>query len=120
MRRMRLVTSLLAIVLAVGVSTSDLLAGIEPQPFRTGLFGITDRGTLEQGQAADVCVFDLRGLALQPAEIRRDLPEGASRLYQGAHGYRAVFVNGTQVLKDGEHTGAKPGRALWGPGNVDR
>jgi N-acyl-D-amino-acid deacylase len=27
-----------------------------------------------------------------------------------------VFVNGMQVIKDGEHTGAKPGRALWGPG----
>jgi N-acyl-D-amino-acid deacylase len=34
-----------------------------------------------------------------------------------------VFVNGVQVLKDGEHTGAKPGRALWGPGKsrwIDR
>jgi N-acyl-D-amino-acid deacylase len=31
---------------------------------------------------------------------------------------KAVFVNGAQVLKDGEHTGAKPGRALWGPGKV--
>jgi len=29
-----------------------------------------------------------------------------------------VFVNGVQVLKDGEHTGAKPGRALAGPGKV--
>jgi N-acyl-D-amino-acid deacylase len=29
---------------------------------------------------------------------------------------RHVFVNGVQVLKDGEHTGATPGRALWGPG----
>jgi N-acyl-D-amino-acid deacylase len=29
-----------------------------------------------------------------------------------------VFVNGVQVLKDAEHTGAKPGRALWGPGKV--
>jgi N-acyl-D-amino-acid deacylase len=29
-----------------------------------------------------------------------------------------VFVNGAHVLKDGEHTGAKPGRALWGPGKV--
>jgi N-acyl-D-amino-acid deacylase len=27
-----------------------------------------------------------------------------------------VFVNGVQVIKNGEHTGAKPGRALWGPG----
>jgi N-acyl-D-amino-acid deacylase len=31
---------------------------------------------------------------------------------------RHVFVNGIQVLKDGEHTGAKPGRALWGPGKT--
>ena len=31
---------------------------------------------------------------------------------------KQVFVNGVQVLKDGEHTGAKPGRALWGPGKV--
>jgi N-acyl-D-amino-acid deacylase len=29
-----------------------------------------------------------------------------------------VFVNGMQVIKDGEHTGAKPGRALWGLGKV--
>jgi N-acyl-D-amino-acid deacylase len=27
-----------------------------------------------------------------------------------------VFVNGAQVLKDGEHTGATPGRAIWGAG----
>jgi N-acyl-D-amino-acid deacylase len=33
-------------------------------------------------------------------------------------GVRDVFVNGVQVLKDGEHTGAKPGRALSGPGKV--
>ena len=36
--------------------------------------------------------------------------------HQYAVGMRHVFVNGAQVLKDGEHTGAKPGRALWGPG----
>lgn len=35
---------------------------------------------------------------------------------QYAIGMKQVFVNGVQVLKDGEHTGAKPGRALWGPG----
>jgi len=33
-------------------------------------------------------------------------------------GVKHVFVNGTQVLKDGEHTGAKPGRALSGPGKI--
>jgi N-acyl-D-amino-acid deacylase len=36
--------------------------------------------------------------------------------HQFAVGVRHVFVNGGHVLKDGEHTGAKPGRALWGPG----
>jgi N-acyl-D-amino-acid deacylase len=31
-----------------------------------------------------------------------------------------VFVNGFQVLKDGEHTNAKPGKALWGPGRAKK
>jgi hypothetical protein len=35
-----------------------------------------------------------------------------------AVGMKHVSVNGVQVLKDGEHTGARPGRALWGPGRV--
>ena len=35
-----------------------------------------------------------------------------------AVGVKQVFVNGVQVIQDGEHTGAKPGRALWGPGKV--
>jgi N-acyl-D-amino-acid deacylase len=37
---------------------------------------------------------------------------------QYATGVKHVFVNGVQVLKDGEHTGAKPGRALYGPGKT--
>jgi N-acyl-D-amino-acid deacylase len=36
--------------------------------------------------------------------------------HQYATGVRQVFVNGTQVLKDGEHTGATPGRVVHGPG----
>jgi N-acyl-D-amino-acid deacylase len=35
--------------------------------------------------------------------------------HQYSIGIKHVFVNGVPVLKDGEHTGAKPGRALWGP-----
>jgi N-acyl-D-amino-acid deacylase len=38
--------------------------------------------------------------------------------HQYATGVKHVFVNGVQVIKDGEHTGVKPGRALWGPGKV--
>lgn len=69
--------------------------------------GLADRGFLREGQFADVVIFD-------PAAIA-DLAtfEQPHRL---AVGMRHVFVNGVHVLRDGEHTGAKPGRALRGPG----
>ena len=38
--------------------------------------------------------------------------------HQYAVGMQHVIVNGVPVLRDGEHTNAKPGRALWGPGKV--
>jgi N-acyl-D-amino-acid deacylase len=67
------------------------------------------RGFLKPGMFGDVVVFD-------PATIAdRATFENP---HQYAIGVRHVFVNGTQVIKDGEHTGAKPGRALWGPGKV--
>ena len=69
--------------------------------------GLDHRGFLKEGMFADVVVFD-------PATIvdraTFDKP------HQYAIGMKHVFVNGVQVIKDGEHTGAKPGRALWGPG----
>ncbi len=68
---------------------------------------ITERGSLEVGYFADVVVFDPKTIA---DHATYDEP------HQYATGMQHVFVNGTQVLKDGEHTGAKPGRAVWGPG----
>jgi len=38
--------------------------------------------------------------------------------HQYSIGVKHVFVNGAQVLKDAEHTGAMPGKALWGPGKT--
>lgn len=69
--------------------------------------GLADRGFLREGQFADVVIFD-------PAAIA-DLAT-FEQPHQLAVGMRHVFVNGVHVLRDGEHTGAKPGRALRGPG----
>jgi N-acyl-D-amino-acid deacylase len=67
------------------------------------------RGFLQQGMFADVVVFDPRTIA-DVATFEK--PQ------QFSVGVKHVFVNGIQVLKDGEHTGARPGRALWGPGKT--
>jgi N-acyl-D-amino-acid deacylase len=69
--------------------------------------GLDHRGFLKEGMFADVVVFD-------PATISDRATY--EKPHQYAVGTKHVFVNGVQVLKDGEHTGAKPGRALWGPG----
>ena len=67
------------------------------------------RGFLKEGMFADVVVLD-------PATIAdRATFENP---HQYAVGMRQVFVNGAQVIRNGEHTGAKPGRALWGSGKV--
>jgi len=71
--------------------------------------GLDRRGFLKEGMFADVVVFD-------PATIADRATYESPHQY--AIGMKHVFVNGMQVLKDGEHTGAKPGRALWGPGKV--
>jgi N-acyl-D-amino-acid deacylase len=74
-----------------------------------GNLGLDHRGFLKEGMFADVVVFD-------PATIADRATFAAPHQY--AVGMKQVFVNGQQVIKDGEHTGATPGRALWGPGKV--
>ncbi len=65
------------------------------------------RGMLREGYYADVVVFDL-------AKI--EAPATYEKPHQYAKGMVDVWVNGLQVLKDGEHTGAKSGRVVYGPG----
>ena len=74
-----------------------------------GNLGLDRRGRLAPGMFADVVVFD-------PATIADRATFEAPHQY--AVGTRHVLVNGVPVLRDGEHTGATPGRALWGPGKV--
>lgn len=67
------------------------------------------RGFIKQGMFADVVVFDPQTIADRAT---------FEQPHQYSVGVKHVFVNGVQVLKDGEHTGSKPGRALWGPGKT--
>jgi len=68
---------------------------------------IKKRGELKVGNYADIVIFD-------PAKVKDNAT--FEKPHQYAEGMIHVFVNGTQVLKDGEHTGAKPGTFVKGPG----
>jgi len=65
------------------------------------------RGELKVGNYADIVIFD-------PVKLKDNA--SFEKPHQYASGMIDVFVNGIQVLKDGEHTGAKPGRFVKGPG----
>lgn len=71
--------------------------------------GLKDRGLLKPGMFADVVIFDPETIADRAT---------FEKPHQYSVGVRDVFVNGQHVLKNGQHTGAKPGRALWGPGRT--
>ena len=70
-------------------------------------FKLKNRGCLDAGCYADLVVFD-------PATIADH--STFAKPHQYATGVVHVFVNGVQVLKDGEHTGATPGQVVRGPG----
>lgn len=71
--------------------------------------GLDHRGFLKVGMFADVVVFDPKTISDRATYAEP---------HQYSVGVKHVFVNGVQVLKDGVHTNAKPGRALWGPGKI--
>jgi N-acyl-D-amino-acid deacylase len=72
---------------------------------------IQKRGEIKVGNYADILIFD-------PAKIEDHAT--FEKPHQYATGMIDVFVNGVQVLKDGEHTEAKPGRFVKGPGYVNK
>ncbi len=87
------------------LSLSDAIRRLSGFPARN--LKLRKRGELRAGYFADVVVFD-------PATIADHAT--FDKPHQYSTGMRHVFVNGTQVLRDGEHTGATPGRVVRGPG----
>ncbi len=74
--------------------------------------GFKNRGTLVEGNWADVVVYDLDKLAIKPLEIVHDFPGGEWRRVQRAEGYHTIMVNGEVTFEDGQGTGAVSGRLL--------
>ena len=87
------------------ISLAEAIRRLAALPAQT--LKVEARGMLTPGYFADVVVFD-------PARIQDHAT--FDKPHQYATGMMHVFVNGVQVLKEGEHTGAKPGRFVKGPG----
>ncbi|MCO8126916.1 amidohydrolase family protein [Acidimicrobiia bacterium EGI L10123] len=79
------------------------------------MYGLLDRGLLAPGMRADVNVIDHATLGVHAPEIVHDLPSGARRLLQRAHGYRHTICAGEVTVTDDQFTGELPGRLLRGP-----
>lgn len=81
----------------------------EPAAF----FGITQRGTIKNGMAADFAIFDLKTVGSKKrGEMVNDLPGGGKRLIMPAQGMQYTVVNGSVLYDGGKHTGAMPGQVL--------
>src|SRR5262249_34273847 len=68
------------------------------------LYGLADRGRIEEGYCADIVIFDPATIASSPVEMRFDFPGGAPRLYNHGIGIDRVLVAGVEVARDGKLT----------------
>ncbi|MBV8452800.1 MAG: amidohydrolase family protein, partial [Deltaproteobacteria bacterium] len=78
-----------------------------------GFFGMSDRGKLQPGMAADITIFDYDRIGSpERPEIRHDFPGGGRRLVTQADGIEYTIINGTVLYESRRHTGTLPGRVL--------
>ena len=95
-----------------GVELPEAIRALTRKPAE--LAGLLDRGQIAPGLKADLNVIDLDDLRLYAPRVARDLPAGGKRLRQRADGYRLTMVSGEITYRDGEPTGALPGRLVRG------
>ncbi len=92
------------------IPLSQAIAELTAKP--AALIGMTDRGRIAVGMKADLNVIDLAALRIKVPTIVYDLPAGGKRMQQGAEGILATIVSGVVTYRDGQHTGALPGRLV--------
>jgi len=90
--------------------TSSAIAAITREPAE--LVGMSDRGLVAEGCIADINLIDREALRLHAPRVRYDLPAGGRRLTQAASGYRLTIKRGVVTYREGEPTGALPGRVV--------
>jgi N-acyl-D-aspartate/D-glutamate deacylase len=78
------------------------------------LHGLSDRGVIRVGAAADLNVIDRTRLATRAPRYVEDFPAKSGRFVIDAEGYVATIVNGTVLMREGTHSGALPGQVLRG------
>jgi N-acyl-D-aspartate/D-glutamate deacylase len=79
------------------------------------IFGISDRGLVQEGMAADLVAFDPDTVGVTELERVWDLPAGADRLIANSTGVEHVWVNGSPIRKDGDDLAeTRPGKLLRG------
>ena len=82
------------------------------------ILGFHDRGVLAAGKKADVNVIDMDRVAERQPQLVHDFPGGAPRLIQKARGYKTTVCNGSVILENDEHTGARAGQVLRNPASA--
>ncbi len=92
------------------VSLERAIAMMTSEP--ADLFGLIDRGRIEQGAQADLVLFDPETVSATGAYAVTDLPDGSLRLVSDPFGIRKVIVNGQLTIDEGEPTGARAGTLL--------
>ena len=78
------------------------------------LYSLYDRGLIAKGMKADLNIIDFDRLQLRTPYIVHDLPAGGKRFLQDADGIIATLVSGEVIYRNGEATGALPGRLVRG------
>jgi len=76
------------------------------------LYGLRGRGRVAEEWCADLVVFDAGRIGQGSLHLRDDLPAGGQRLFRQPEGVAHVLVNGTEIVRDGATTDARPGRLL--------